>query len=137
MESFLEEMLLCYPVLGVDIFEKPALMSRKERVYILRSKGIVARGYEIVNGFVVLAGSQAVTREVPSIHEHLSSLRNFLVEDKAFRLEKNRWVSTQDLVFNSPSTAAGVLLGRSANGRIEWKDGRGKTLKAYQSNIRP
>lgn len=39
---------------------------------------------------------------------------------------------TQDYTFNSPSTAAGVLLGRSANGRIEWSDAQGRTLKEIQ-----
>jgi hypothetical protein len=39
---------------------------------------------------------------------------------------------TQDYSFSSPSTAAAVVLGRSANGRIEWKDAQGRTLKALQ-----
>lgn len=39
---------------------------------------------------------------------------------------------TQDYVFDSPSTAAGVLLGRSANGRIEWKTALGRSLKELQ-----
>ncbi|WP_083885822.1 DUF4357 domain-containing protein [Methanomethylovorans hollandica] len=34
--------------------------------------------------------------------------------------------------FSSPSTAAGVHLGRSANGLIEWKNNKGKTLKEMQ-----
>ncbi|GAB3471129.1 DUF4357 domain-containing protein [Polaromonas eurypsychrophila] len=40
---------------------------------------------------------------------------------------------TQDYVFSSPSTAAAVLLGRSANGGIEWKDSIGRTLKELQA----
>jgi len=39
---------------------------------------------------------------------------------------------TQDYTFASPSTAAGVVLGRNANGRAEWKDASGTTLKAIQ-----
>ena len=39
---------------------------------------------------------------------------------------------TQDYVFSSPSTAAAVVLGRSANGRIKWRDAQGRTLKALQ-----
>ncbi len=38
----------------------------------------------------------------------------------------------QDYSFNSPSAAAAVILGRSANGRTEWKDVQGKTLKQIQ-----
>lgn len=39
---------------------------------------------------------------------------------------------SRDYVFSSPSTAAAVVLGRSANGRIEWKDCKGRTLKELQ-----
>jgi hypothetical protein len=38
----------------------------------------------------------------------------------------------QDYLFNSPSTAAGVVQGRSANGRIDWKDNSGRTLREFQ-----
>ena len=40
----------------------------------------------------------------------------------------------QDYTFDSPSTAAGVLLGRSTNGRVEWKDAEGLTLKQIQTS---
>ncbi len=38
------------------------------------------------------------------------------------------YIFTQDFLFSSPSTAAAVVLGRSANGWIEWKDDHGQTL---------
>lgn len=38
----------------------------------------------------------------------------------------------QDYSFGSPSTAAAVVLGRSANGRIGWKAADGRTLKELQ-----
>ena len=37
-------------------------------------------------------------------------------------------VFTRDHLFSSPSTAAMVVMGRSANGWIEWKTALGKTL---------
>jgi hypothetical protein len=40
---------------------------------------------------------------------------------------------TEGYVFTSPSTAAMVLLGRTANGRVEWKTADGRTLKELQS----
>ena len=39
---------------------------------------------------------------------------------------------TQDYLFPSPSTAAAVVMGRNANGRIEWKSENGLTLKEIQ-----
>jgi hypothetical protein len=41
---------------------------------------------------------------------------------------------TQDYTFSSPSTAASVVLGRSANGRVEWKDAQGRALKVLQGD---
>jgi len=38
----------------------------------------------------------------------------------------------QGYEFNSPSQAAMMLLARTANGRIEWKDAKGVTLKEHQ-----
>ena len=43
------------------------------------------------------------------------------------------YVFTQDYSFSSPSTAASVVLGRSANGRLEWKDAQGRTLIVLQA----
>ena len=40
---------------------------------------------------------------------------------------------TEDYVFASPSTAAMVMLGRTSNGRIEWKTPAGQTLKELQT----
>ena len=39
---------------------------------------------------------------------------------------------TQDYTFSSPSMASSVVLGRTSNGRIEWKTTDGETLKELQ-----
>jgi hypothetical protein len=59
-------------------------------------------------------------------------LRQNLIERGVLQQEGNHYRFTQDYAFSSPSTAAAVVLGRSANGRIEWKDGQGRTLKELQ-----
>jgi hypothetical protein len=59
-------------------------------------------------------------------------LRQELIANGVLALVDGLYRFTQDYSFSSPSTAAAVVLGRSANGRIEWKDGQGRTLKALQ-----
>jgi hypothetical protein len=81
-----------------------------------------------------MAGSQAVTRTVPSIHRYLIEFRDSLIQKGIFVPEKDFLRLSQDYTFNSPSTAAGIMLGRSANGRIEWQDKQGRTLKAIQES---
>jgi hypothetical protein len=70
---------------------------------------------------------------VPSIHEWLRNIRQSLIGQGILVAEGAQLVLTQDYAFDSPSSAAGVLLGRAANGRKEWKDEQGKTLKQLQT----
>jgi len=134
-EGFLANLLLCLPIVGVNLFEKAKLSGRKDRDLHLKAKGIEARGQEAAVGFVVRAGSQAVKDEVPSIHGYLSELRCSLVAQGVLEDAGSVYRLTQDYTFNSPSTAAGVLLGRSANGRVEWKDNKGRTLRKLQEEM--
>jgi len=131
-EAFLDEMLLCFPVLGVTVFEKPEKKSRKQQTLTLKAKGILATGYESSGGFVVLAGSGVVGEEVPSIHTYVSELRASLLNQGVIEQASSGWSFKQDYEFKSPSTAAAVVLGRNANGRTEWKTPEGRTLKEIQ-----
>lgn len=131
-ESFLADMLSIFPLVGLSAFEKPKAPRRKRDLLFLSGKGITAKGYESAEGFVVLKGSTGVSDEVPSIHRYLSTRRRELVQKGVLIPTGDLLELTQDYSFESPSTAAGILLGRSANGRIEWKDRQGRTLREIQ-----
>ena len=133
-EGFLADLLLCLPVVGVSLFEKTKVSGTKGRELLLKGKGIEARGIDSPEGFVVRAGSAAVMTEVPSIHPYLIELRRTLVKSGVLANAGDVFRLAQDYTFNSPSTAAGVLLGRTANGRTEWKDAKGRSLKEIQNN---
>lgn len=135
VEGFLAEVLLCLPVLGIGVFEKPRARATTEGLLYLRARGIEARGYETPQGFVVLAGSQAAKDEVRSIHGYLTEMRRTLVEKGILRAEGPHLLLKQDYSFDSPSGASGVLLGRSSNGREEWEDEKGRTLKEIQVEV--
>ena len=131
-ELYLADMLLCLPVVGVSCFEKPRGPAEKTRELFLSAKGIQARGYEGPGGFVVRSGSQAVKKEVASIHTYLFDLRKALLNQGIFEDTGTAYRLAQDYIFTSPSTAAGVLLGRASNGRTEWKDAERRSLKQIQ-----
>jgi len=42
--------------------------------------------------------------------------------------EDGHYRFTQDYLFETPSGAAAVVLGRTSNGWVDWKNGDGKTL---------
>ena len=131
-EGFLADILLCLPVLGYGFFEAAPAPTQTTLEFTLNAKGIKSKGYEATTGFVVRTGSQAVKSETKSIHAYLSDMRRSLVEQGVFVDNGHYYEMTQDYTFNSPSTAAGVVLGRAANGRTEWKTSDGRTLKSIQ-----
>jgi len=132
-EGFLADMLSIFPLLGLTVFEKTVVIkSSSIHEFKIDAKGITARGHETPEGFIVLQGSRAVCDEVPSIHRYLSDLRKELQSQGVFVSRGDHMEFAQDYLFNSPSTAAGVVQGRSANGRIDWRDNSGRTLKAFQ-----
>ena len=131
-ELYLADMLLCLPVVGVSFFEKPREPAGKSQDLFLNAKGIQARGYEGTGDFVVRTDSEAVKNEVASISPSISDLRKALIKQGVLEDTGTAYRFVQDYIFNSPSNAASVLLGMRRNGRIEWKDAEGRSLKEIQ-----
>lgn len=132
VESFLLDMLSIFPLLGLSVFEKTETSSKPGELLFIESKGIKATGFEAPKGFIVLKGSQVLKEEQAAIHNYMSTMRKDLLAEGVIVDAGQHHVVTQDHVFGSPSTAAGVILGRAANGRIEWKNKEGSTLKELQ-----
>jgi hypothetical protein len=137
MEVFLHNILGMLPVLGIHAFEQSPLVVAKGASSVLtcQGRGVTATGYDTPQGFVVQSGSFAASDEVPSLKEHFPSickLRADLKTSGVLTSEKAALRFTQDYTFSSPSMASSVVLARSSNGRTDWKDGTGKTLKEIQ-----
>jgi hypothetical protein len=62
-------------------------------------------------------------------------MREKLLESKVLVQMKNRYVFSEDTVFNSPSAASNMILGRNSNGYVEWVTKDGKTYKEIQESI--
>ena len=60
-------------------------------------------------------------------------LRQELIRNGVLVMQAGLYQFTQDYAYSSPSTAASVLLGRSAHGRVEWKGEDCRTLKELQA----
>ena len=131
-EAFLSDLLLCLPVVGMSLFEQPKAIEEGSRELSLTARGMKARGLDTTEGFVVRSGATAVKEEASYIHAYMSDLRRTLLENGVLEEDGDVLRLSQDYTFNSPSTAAGVLLGRPTNGRVEWKGENGKTLKEIQ-----
>lgn len=128
LDSF-DTIKILLSTLGFPVYESVAKSEVNEKeIMFLNGRDIRAEGDLIDDGFVVFKGSLAKKETVPSCHEYLINIRERLIKD-AILIERNgHYVFDQDYVFNSPSTAGGVVLGRSTNGWVQWKNKTGKTL---------
>jgi hypothetical protein len=133
--GYLDELLSLLPVLGIDAFETIAEVSSDRRMYYLKAKECDAKGFETNSGFAVLSGSKARGSTVASMKEHALSFFNRraqLINDGVLEPCDEGLRFSVDHEFPSVSQAAAIVLGRNANGRIEWKDSEGVALKTHQ-----
>lgn len=137
MDVFLHNILGILPVLGIHAFEhSPSIKGHHNTILLTcQGKGVKASGYDTPQGFIIRAGSFTVTEEVPSLRNNfpnVSRLREELLKNGVLTTEGNKYKFVQDYTFNSPSLAAAIVLGRASNGRMDWKDAGGRTLKEIQ-----
>lgn len=137
MEVFLEKMQQVLPVLGIDAFvPRISIEQRQTQAELLttRIKNLRANGYLTPNGLVVLSGSEAVLQERDSASKYPSVMarRRELIEDGVLSQQDDKYVFSADVEFSSPSAAAAVIHGGSANGLVSWRDASGKTLKELE-----
>ncbi|WP_245693470.1 DUF4357 domain-containing protein [Salinimicrobium catena] len=139
MEEFLENIRLLVNALGYKIFEE----LRKDQTveeqinntfYINAARGANAKGQMTNEGFVVLKDSEIASTITNSFPQNWVKFRQSLIDDNIIVEVNNKFVLIEDHLFSSPSAAAAIVMGRSANGLTEWKLKDGRILKAVESN---
>ncbi|MFE6254559.1 GIY-YIG nuclease family protein [Agromyces sp. NPDC057865] len=152
MEYYLSQLQIVLPVLGITEFRPTRAQLRPDaspsepgsptqrtsptfRFEITRH-GVAALAQEVDGEFTVLEGSIARSVWVGTErHPGYQQLHSGLLNEGALQVEKHGLARfTQDVVFSSPSAAATVVAGRSANGRTSWVDTlAGITFGEWQS----
>lgn len=139
MEEFLENIRVLVNALGYKIFEelrKPQTIQEEvnNTFYINAARGAHAKGQITNEGFVVLKDSEIANSITNSFPENWAKFRQSLINDNIIVPVNGKLVLREDYLFSSPSAAAAVVMGRSANGLTEWKLRDGRILKAVESN---
>lgn len=128
LDSF-ETIKILLSTLGFPVYDKVGKEQvRSKDILYLSGRSVKAEGDLIDDGFVVFKDSQAKKDTTPSCHEYLINLRQKLIQNEILVDDNENYIFSQDYIFNSPSTAGGVILGRSTNGWTKWKNGDGITL---------
>jgi Domain of unknown function (DUF4357) len=138
MEIFLARIHQLMPVLGAEALVPVGAAPQgadQAPLLVCAIKGLRATGRQTPSGFVVLKASQAVLKERASAHQWPYTLvaRQRLIDDGTLLAKADHFVFTRDTEFSSPSAAATVIHGGSANGLLAWKDRAGHTLKELEA----
>ena len=128
MEEFIENLMLLTGTMGHKIFT-PRVNLDKSAVNILtiERKGLHAKGMQTEDGFMVLSGS-TISPQLKTVSKSVEALRQKYVDEGVIYQTDNEARLTKDVLFTSPSLAAVMVLGVSANGLKEWKQ-NGISLK--------
>lgn len=114
--------------LGYPIFEGVKRPVENDAILTCKGKDALAEGMYIEDGFVIFKGSKCNIKEVNSIQYHVKKLRENLLDEGILIQKEKVFEFASEYVATSPSSAAAIVLGRSANGWREWKYKNGKTL---------
>ena len=136
MTEFISNLRILINSLGYKVLEPLADATEKQRdlYFIKAARGANGKAVVTNEGIVVIEGSEIATSTVPSMTSSFINLRQKMIEQGVIKKINGKLIFTKDFLFSSPSTAATIVLGRNANGRIEWKDKKGKTLKEKEEN---
>lgn len=138
MEIYLAKIHQLLPALGVEVLvpttAKPEVKAEQE-IFNCEIHGLKATGHLSPNGLVVLADSKAVLEERASAQQYpwVINARQRLKSEGVLVIEAGHLRFTKDTEFSSPSAAAAVIHGGTANGRTAWKNKAGETLKDLES----
>ncbi|GAA4814430.1 methionine sulfoxide reductase [Marinicella pacifica] len=145
MEYFLKQIKLILPVMGFNFLisstvlpkevEQSDTKSEIHETYYIKTRTFDSTMIETDQGYIVLKGSEAKKKLTNSCTETYRNMRRKLIETKILIDSGDRLIFSEDAIFNSPSAASNMVLGRNSNGFSEWVNGQGLTFKEVQEKI--
>ncbi|GHU37770.1 methionine sulfoxide reductase [Bacilli bacterium] len=141
LEEYIDYAKIVIGALGYRIFE-PIIASSEEisaavpstpepLLSLILNQGkkekIIAHGKQTNEGFVILKGSTIKSSTVKSVPTKA------LKDRERANLDDN-FVLLEDMLFNSPSSAASFVTGYAINGKDAWKDEQGRALNEIEKS---
>lgn len=145
MEYFLDQIKLILPVMGFNFLIQSTVKQEVENkgeqtnfvheIYKIKTAALKATMKETDQGYIVIKGSEARKNLSNSCTETYRNLRRKLLETEIMIKKNDKLIFTEDAVFNSPSAAANMVLGRNSNGYTEWINEKALTFREVQEMI--
>lgn len=152
MEEFLSYIKLLIGVLGHKLLEEVIAVEKKKiesafpidpgagsansgeplQLYLSMS-GLKASAIQTNEGIVVLKDSEAAKESTANLSVGYQKQRLKLIETEKLKLVDDKYIFQENVLFNTASPAAAMVLGYNTNGRLNWRDINGKTLKDIEA----
>ena len=123
----------------IKIWKRPedkATNDMEKITFVLKGKITSGKGRLLSNEkFEILKGTSIVLEvksDNPSTFRRNKNLIEDLIRKNLIEKLEDRYVFKENYIATSPSAAAVLVLGRSANGWVEWKTYEGKLLSDYR-----
>ena len=149
MEEFLVYLKLLLGVLGHKLLEELSTVIKRndetlsninnpllnvENVELFLSvAGVKAKALQTEEGIVVLENSELSEKITTSLSFGYRELRDKLIGNGDLKLVENKFIFQKNILFNSPSAAAAIIVGYSMNGPQNWKNKIGRSLKDIET----
>lgn len=128
-EEYFETIEVLISTLGYPVLDVPraALDAPATKAYFLTRNGSDARGVYENGAITVLAGSSFTLSEAKNPYgETILKRQRRLIEEGVLSEDEKQFLVSH--TFQSPSGAADVVLGKSSNGWVDWRDANGNML---------
>ncbi len=138
MEEYLNYVKLLIGVFGHKFLEDITTPTKRSSVentpleLFLNINNLKAKAIQTDEGIAVLKGSEAIKETKSSISKGSKELRDKLISNGTLVLEGDKYIFKKDVIFDTASPAASVIVGSSISGPGNWKDSTGKTLKTIE-----
>jgi hypothetical protein len=153
MESFLETLGIVLPAIRLDIFldksrpgsrviDEDSASERQSDLVTFRlstpKHAVEGFGNLIEGEWIVKSGSRGRSKWIGNSEKNAGylNLHETLLANGTLKIEEGHAVFQKDYAFSSPSAAAAILNGQSANGRTAWRETcTGKTFAEWEENL--
>ena len=128
MEEFIGNVKVLLSALNFRLLTPTPKASTNTEYLYCKGNGGNGEGFVSPNGFTVLADTRVSDHVADSFKTHGKTylrLREKLVSEGIIK----EGIFTQDYEFSAPSAASSVILGRTSNGNLAWKNENGTLLR--------
>ncbi|HEX7764267.1 MAG TPA: GIY-YIG nuclease family protein [Cellvibrio sp.] len=142
MEEFIHNLKIVLGTLGHKVLEpikiqlsQASAPTLSQYIFSFTVKGLLAKGQQTDDGFVLFKNSQVSDLFNPSMPGKLAQLKEDWVKDGTLTKTENHYLLTKDLLLSSSSYAAALVAGTARSGPQSWLNDNGYSLKIIEEAL--